>query len=400
MQTFDITSDDFKREPWPTLAALHAAGPLVQIRFPLIGQVWLATRAASVSEVLKDTDRFVMDPANAGKTFVAGMKWWMPKAIRVLADNMLLKDEPDHRRLRKLVDQAFQRQDVARMQGRIREIAGELLDPFAGKDRMDIAKDFSRAFPLFVIAEILGLPEADRPKFRALAGKVLKVPTATAFLMALPNLWHLQRYFREQFELCRRTPRPGLLSAMVEAHDEGEALSDSELMAMAFLLLMAGHETTSQLISVGMLTLLQNSEQKETLMADWSGIGLATEELLRYAAPVPFSKPRHVRNDMTFHGHALKRGEYVMACLAAANVDPAHTSDPFVLDLKRKPNPHFSFGAGPHYCLGLLLARAEAQVAFQELLTRFPDMRLAVDERNLEWAGGGMRGLASLPVFL
>lgn len=399
MATFDLMSDAFKRNPWPTLKALGEAGPVVRVPFPFIGEVWLATRAASVSDVLKDTDRFVMDPANTGKTFVAGMRWWMPKAIRVLADNMLLKDEPDHRRLRKLVDQAFQRQDVNRMQGRLHEIAASLLDPFQDKERMDIAKDFARVFPLYVIAEILGLPEADRPRFRSIASQVVKTPSAAAFLIALPNLWRLQGYLREQFELCRRSPRPGLLSAMVEARDAGDALSDSELMAMAFLLLMAGHETTSQLISVGLLTLLQHPEQKQALMSDWNGVGLATEELLRYAAPVPFSKPRHVRNDMVFHGQALKRGEYIMACLAAANVDADVTPEPFRLDLKRKPNPHFSFGAGPHYCLGLLLARAEAQVAFKELLTRFPDMRLC-DEGALKWAGGGMRGLASMPVGL
>ena len=209
----------------------------------------------------------------------------------------------------------------------------------------------------------------------------------------------LLRYLRGQFEACRADPRPGLMSALVEAEEAGDKLSTDELLAMVFLLLVAGIETTVHLLSVGTHVLLQHDEQRARLVNDWSGIAAATDELLRYVTPVQMTKPRHVRSDSSLYGVDLERGQYLIAILAAANADPEVFESPETLDLTRHPNPHVSFGRGVHSCLGLQLARAEAETAFQQLFTRWPGLRLAVPPEKLSWSKClGIRGLTSLPL--
>ncbi len=396
----DLTSAAFKRTPFVVIAGLRAAGEIVRIRLPLLGPTWLALSYRAVSELLKNSDSFVMEPQRAGRRSYAGLKWWMPGTIRILADNMLLRDDPDHRRLRRLVDQAFHKQDVTRLRGRIDVIADELLDSADGRGDIDLVAAFARPLPLYVISEMLGLPHADRPVFANLAGGLTGSASALGFIRALPKIRRLTDYLRAQFESCRRSPREGLITALLEARDAGDHLSENELLAMVFLLLMAGHETTTHLISVGALTLLQHPDQKHSLLSDWSTVDRATEELLRYTTPVQMTKPRHVARDMDFFGRPLKRGDSIMALLASANVDPAKFEAPETLQLDRHPNPHLAFGTGPHVCLGLQLARAEAQIAYQRLFSRFPDLRLAVAEDELVWAKSGMRAVMTLPVKL
>lgn len=401
---FDITSPEFKSNPFPTLARMREAGPVVRSKLPIVGKVWLVTTYETVNEVLRDHDRFVRDARNAGKGRFRDVLWWLSKLFHAPAQNMLAKDEPDHRRLRGLVDQAFQRRSVEGMRDRVQTIADEMLDQsvrHAGADGVIDFLEFARQFPLAVICELLGLPDEDRPRFTEWASGFSRLSSLGDLWRLLPRMFRISRYFREEIRRCRAQPRDGLLSLLVEARESGDSLHEDELLSMAFLLLFAGHETTTHLIADGLLTLLDHPRQKEELMADWTRGEAAVDELLRFNSPVQFAKPRLAREDMVFHGCRIRRGAYLLPMLASANCDPARFDNPEQFDIHRTPNPHLGFGAGIHTCLGLKLARMEAGIAFATLLTRFPDLELAITRDAVEWSPRlGMRGLKSLPVWL
>jgi cytochrome P450 len=361
----DLASPAFMRDPFPVLTRLREAGPVVRVKLPLLGKSWIATTHEAVSDVLKDDGAFVRSPKNAGKRQFAGMRWWMPRTLRVLGENMLGHDDPDHRRLRKLVDQAFNRQSVAGLRGRIGGICDDLLGRMASNGPVDLMEGLARPLPLAVICELL------------------------------------VGYFKRHLAGCRRQPRPGLMTALVQAEQDGDKLSENELLAMAFLLLVAGHETTVHLIGGGVLALLEAAEQKARLPADWSLVPSAVEELLRFVSPVQVAKPRYVRRDLELHGRPLLRGEVLIPMLASANADPARFESPERMDLSRAPNPHVAFGTGMHFCLGAQLARVEAQVVLGKLFTRFPNLSLAVPGPALKYTGRlGIRALTALPVRL
>ena len=397
----DLTSQAFMRNPFPTLARLREAGPIVRVKVPFLGKTWVVTTHEAVNEVLKDDVTFVRSPKNAGKRQFAGMRWWMPRTLRVLAENMLSYDDPDHRRLRKLVDQAFNRQSVEGLRGRIGDICDGLLDRLAGAGPADLMEGLARPLPLTVICELLGLPEEDRLQFRRWVQALMSVTSLWGAVRFLPGLFRLVRYFKSHFAQCQCQPRPGLMTALVQAEQDGDKLSENELLAMAFLLLVAGHETTVHLIGGGVLALLEAPEQKARLLADWSLAPSAVEELLRFVSPVQIAKPRYVRRDLEFHGQPLRRGDILIPMLASANADPARFESPARMDLIRAPNPHVAFGTGMHFCLGAQLARVEAQVVLGKLFTRFPNLSLAVPGSALKYTGRlGMRALTALPVRL
>jgi cytochrome P450 PksS len=325
----------------------------------------------------------------------------MPRTLRVLGENMLGYDDPDHRRLRKLVDQAFNRQSVEGLRGRIGHLCDGLLDRLASASPVDLVEGLARPLPLTVICELLGLPEEDRPQFRRWVQALMSVTSLWGAVRFLPGLFQLVGYFKRHFAQCRREPRQGLMTALVQAEQDGDQLSENELLAMAFLLLVAGHETTVHLIGGGVLALLEAPEQKARLQADWSLAPSAVEELLRFVSPVQVAKPRYVRRDLEFHGRALLRGEILIPMLGSANADPARFEDPERMDIARAPNPHVAFGTGMHFCLGAQLARVEAQVVVEKLFTRFPNLALAMPGATLTYTGRlGMRALTGLPVRL
>ena len=207
------------------------------------------------------------------------------------------------------------------------------------------------------------------------------------------------KYLRGQFDQVRREPREGLITALVEAEQAGDRLSDNELQSMVMLLLLAGHETTVHLLSNSMLTVLQLPELRQTLLADWSRVESAVEEMLRYNSPAQFAKPRFVTEDIEFHGQTLSRGEVVMPVLASANYDPARFENPTEFDIDRPKNYHLGFSAGPHVCLGLKLARAETQIVVERLFTRWPNLQPAFEASNPDWSKQlGMRSLNTLMV--
>ena len=401
-QKIDIVSQAFARNPFPTYASLREAGPVFQARLPLLGKFWAATTYQAASEVLKDDETFVMEAKRVGKSLFSGLLRLMPlpRILRAISDNMLARDNPDHRRLRRLVEQAFSRQSVERMRGRIGVLCDGLLDGLAGRETVDLLAEWARRLPVAVICELLGLPDEDRPKFIRWTNAFASMMSVFGLLRALPAIFRLVKYFRQQFEQCRQQPRPGLMTALVQAEQDGDKLSEDEMVAMAFLLLIAGFETTVLLLSKGTLALLKAPEQKERLLNDWSLLPSAVEELLRFVSPFSMVQPRFVSRDLEFHGQSLQRGDRIVAMLGAANADPARFPDPAKLDLARSPNPHLSFGSGMHFCLGAQLARAEAQIGFERLFTRYPRLALAVADSELKYSGNFLRALVALPVRL
>jgi len=392
----DFTSQSFFRDPGAEIERLRAAGPVVATRFPIVGKVWITTTYDAAARVLKDSETFTLRKDGG----LAGLRWWMPKFVATFANNMLTMDEPDHTRLRGIVDEAFRRRAVLDMEPRIRAIADELADAlFAQGSPADLVDRYARTLPLSVICELLGLPLADRPKFIAWANTTARLTSAFGLLRMIGGLAKMKRYLEERLRVARQHGGEGLIAELVRVEMEGGRISASEMVSMVFLLLGAGSETTTHLISGSVYELLRNPGLRHWLEEDWSRAGLAVEEFLRFVSPVQFSKPRFVRRDIELGGVRLKEGDRIMIMLAAANMDPAANEHPERLDLQRRPNRHLSFGTGIHFCLGHQLARIEAMCALEALFTRWPDLRLAVDPERIRWRQRpGLRSIEKLPV--
>ena len=393
----DFASQDFFRDPVAGLKKLQAAGPVVEVKFPLVGRVWMATTQETAARVLKDGRAFTLRKDDGT---VAGLRWWMPRIFRVFANSMLNMDEPDHARLRGLVDEAFRRRAVLDMEPRIRAIAGDLADDlFAQGSPADLVTRYARLLPLSVICELLGLPLGDRLKFIAWAGRATGVSSTLGFFRLVPTIAAMKRYLEQHIERVRTGGGEGLIAELVRVEKAGARLTRDEMISMVFLLLLAGHETTTHLISGSVFELAKNPGLRDWLAQDWSRADLAIEEFLRFVSPVQFSKPRFVRRDVDLGGARLKRGDQIMAMLAAANMDPAANAAPEKLELQRRPNHHIAFGTGIHFCLGYQLARLEGKCALQALYTRWPTLALAVKPEQIRWRSRpGLRAIVSLPV--
>ena len=388
VRKYDLYSQAYKRDPYPTLAAMLAHAPVVRVRFPLFGKVWMATTYEAVNELLRERQTFVREPISAGTTQRAYLPWWVPRSLRSMAGSMINRDEPAHRRLRGLVEQAFVRRSVDHLRPRFEAIIDQMLDDLEAQARqtgqpVDLVAGLARPFPLAVICELLGLPPEDRPRFVKLAETFGGSFSALTLLRAVWAIKGLVAYIREQVRFCRAEPREGLISELIAAQHDGEQLSDDELVAMVVLLLAAGHLTTVHLIGAGVYTLLEHPEQRQALQADWSLVEPAVDEVLRYISPVQMTKPMMPARDMEWHGQTLKRGEKIFALLAAANVDPRKFDAPDRFDIRRQANPHVAFGAGIHVCLGARLAKIEAEIAFERLFARFPELVLAVPSHDV-----------------
>ncbi len=394
----DLTSQDFFRDPVAGLARLRAAGPVVQAKIPMVGRVWMTTTQETAARVLKDSDVFTVRKDDGA---VAGLRWWMPSVFRAFTQNMLSTDEPDHTRLRGIVEETFRRRAVLDMAPRIRAIAGELADElFAQGSPADLVARYARILPLSVICELLGLPLEDRPKFMTWASRATGTSTALMLLRMVPTLGTIRRYLQRRLEHARTAGGDGLIAELVRVEKEGAPISGEEMVVMIFLLLFAGHETTTHLISGSVFELTRNAALRDWLEEDFSRADLAVEEFLRFVSPVQFSKPRFVRRDVELDGVRLKRGDQVVAMLQAANMDPAANQAPEKLDLARRPNHHLAFGTGIHFCLGHQLARLEGKCALEALFTRWPKLRLAVDPAQIRWRSRpGIRAIVRLPVL-
>jgi cytochrome P450 len=400
----DLRSQAFQQNPFPTLAGMRELGPVIRVRFPLFGKVWMVTTYDAVNDLLRDHQQFVRNPAASGNRWMAALLRWLPRTLQPLKNNMLMCDEPDHRRLRSLVELAFQRQRIEALRPRLEAIADEALDRLAQQAAnspggVDLIEHFARPFPLAVICELLGLPPEDRSKFTRWADGLTSASMLGAIFWTLRGLGKMMRYVRDEIERQRRRPGEGLLAALIQADDAGDRLSDDELVAMVFLLLAAGHHTTLHQIAGSVLTLLDHPRQLRELTADWGLADSAAQELLRYISFAQISKPRFARADAMFRGQAVRRGQMLFACLASANSDPMVFENPILLDIHRQPNRHVAFGAGIHVCLGAKLARVETAIALERLFTRFPSLTLATSRSQIRFSPHfGSRSLMALPV--
>jgi cytochrome P450 len=391
----NLASREFKADPFPFYARLRVEQPVCRVTVPLmpgINEAWLVTRYDDVVNVLKDS-RFAKSRLHASR------KPWLPSFVKPLERNMLDLDEPDHTRLRTLVHKAFTPAMVERLQERIQEIADQLIDAVQHQGSMELVRAYAVLLPLTVIVELLGIPSRDRDRFHRWSKAALRTPTALNTLRSIPAIWAFMCYLRRLFRELRSTPQDGLLTALVQVEEAGDRLGEDELLAMAILLLIAGHETTVNLISSGTLALLQHPDQLQLLRADSSLIKSAVEELLRYTNPLETATPRYTRDVVTVAGVTIPRGSLVLAVIASANRDETQFDHPERLDIMREKNRHVAFGQGAHFCLGAPLARLEGQIAINTLLRRLPNLQLAVPVESLRWRTSPvLRGLETLPV--
>ena len=399
----NIASPDFKADPFPFYRRLRETAPVHRVKLPDGQMGWVVTRYDDVVRVLTD-ERFAKDVFRvlSKEQLASGplLARLVTPLLMPLARHMLNRDPPDHTRLRALVQQAFSPRLVEGMRGRLQTLADELFDRVERRGRMDLIADYALPIPTTVIAEMLGVPVRDRHKFHRWSGAMLAAgATRFGLLRAMPSALRFMRYIRQLIKIRRADLRDDLISALITAKEASERLNDDELLSMILLLIVAGHETTVNLIASGMLALLEHPDQLERLRSDPTLIKPAVEELLRFTAPVETGTERFATEEVELAGVKIAQGDLVIAAIASANRDENQFADPDTLDITREPNRHLAFGQGIHFCLGASLARLEGQTAIKTLLARTSDLRLAVDPSALRWRSGLiLRGLKALPV--
>jgi cytochrome P450 PksS len=384
----NIVSPQFKADPFPLLAGLRRTDPVYRTALPDKTPVWLISRYDDVVALLRD-ERFVKNRRTAMTTEQLRKMSWVPTMFRPLERNMLDLDPPDHTRLRALVHKAFTPTLIGQMRDRIQSLADGLLDVVTHQGEMDLIRDYALPLPMTLITEILGVPTRDRHKFHRWSKAVVSLTSPKATVRVIPSVWMFIRYLKQFFKTRRRDPQDDLASALILAEESGDKLSEDELLAMVFLLLIAGHETTVNLIGSGMLALLEHPAM----------IKMAVEELLRFTSPVFMSSERYASKDINIQGVTIPRGEMTLGVIGSANRDETIFENADALDITREPNKHLSFGQGIHFCVGAPLARLEAQIAINSLLRRMPNLHLAVASESLRWRPSLiLRGLEGLPV--
>lgn len=363
--SFDLTSDRVLADPYPTYRLLRESDPIHRMR---LVDGWAVTRYEDVEQILLDHQRFSNWGAGAGDR------------IYTRDRSMLDLDPPDHTRLRSLVSKAFTPRSVTALKPRIEEIVEELLDGVDGERQFDLIDSFAFPLPVIVIAEMLGVPAQDLEQFKEWSNDIVvslePVQTREQRERFRRSEQELYEYFEGIIEQRRQDPQDDLVSALLAAEEEGDRLSHGELLATLLLLLVAGNETTRNLIGNGMLALLRNPEELKRLKEQPELIDSAIDELLRYDSPVQLDG-RTLVEDVEMGGKRMRAGQQVVAVVGAANRDPAAFTEPNRLDIGRQEKSHISFGRGIHYCLGASLAKLEGQIAFACLLERFSAIRLA-----------------------
>ncbi|MEX2245554.1 MAG: cytochrome P450 [Dehalococcoidia bacterium] len=389
----------YLRDPYPTYRRLRERDPVHRSR--LVQGALVLTRYDDIVSVLRDPNA----RADGRKHPEYPKQRARMEEARLIepdeadAISMLTSDPPDHTRLRSLVSKAFTPRSVDSLRPRIEAIVHEHLDAVAANGRMDVIEDLAYPLPVIVIAEMLGVPASDRNQFKAWSDEIvlgLGISSLEDARRSRKAVRELQAYFARVAEERRREPREDLLSALVAAEDEGDRLTAAEVYQTCNLLLVAGHETTTNLIGNGLLALLRHPEQLELLRRDPSLIDGAVEEFLRYDSPVQ-ATARFSAEGFQIDGHHAAPWQQVFLLLGAGNRDPAQFADPERLDVTRKDVKVLSFGHGIHYCLGAPLARIEGPIALRATIERFPNMRLATGRP--EWNKNLiLRGLKSLPI--
>jgi cytochrome P450 len=404
---FSLFSGELTANPFPLLAQMRSIGALVPLPLPMGGaghQTWMITRMEEAVRVLKDHAHFTVNPTSIGvenpfRTNIADAT--SDQSAFLFRDSMISVDEPDHRRLRRLVSQAFTPRYIESLRPHIQHIADELLDAVQDQGQMDLVQDFAYPLPINVISDMLGVPQADRPQIRVWS-EALATGMGALGRRDERTLAHMRAFASYAMQLVaekRQHPADDMTSQLVQLEEEGDHLSEAEMLSMITLLIFAGHETTSNLIGIGTLTLLDHPDQLEQLKADLSLVPSAVEELLRFNGPVFMGAPRFATEDLELAGQPIKKGDVLMIALSSANRDEALFTQPDELDIARTLNRHIAFGQGIHICLGAPLARLEGEIAFTTLLRRMPNLCLSVPRESITWRGSlNLRGVTALPV--
>jgi cytochrome P450 len=391
---FNPWDEAYRANPYPHYQPLYGRPPyLLDLFVPMA----LVGRYQDAARILRDHERFSSMPP---------MSPYIQERLEVFgsAPRVVFSDPPVHTRLRRLVSRAFTPKRIRDLEPRIREFAKILLDRVADKGTFEVMGDLANPLPVMVIAEILGVPPEDYLTFKDWSDRVIEsdntlpgTPLPESVTTAFRSL---REYFENEIAKRRRSPGQDLVSALVASRDEADALTEEELITFVVLLLLAGNETTTNLIGNGMLALGRNPEQMRKLIGEPHMITPAIEEMLRYDCPVQ-STARYPKVDVTIDGVEIKANTVTFVMVAAANRDPEHFSNPDCFDITREPNDHLAFGEGIHYCLGAPLARMEGAIAIGAALARFPGLHLANPEQHFAYKGSYfLRGLAELPMAL
>ncbi|AXB44116.1 cytochrome P450 family protein [Amycolatopsis albispora] len=395
--------DAFMQDPHAVAEVFRREGPARPVVMPRGLRGWVVTGYHEARALLADP-RLSKDAGRISELFETQVDHRdgeeSPRTFAsALTAHMLNSDPPEHTRLRKLVNKAFTPKSVERLRPRIEQITDALLDQMeAAGGEVDLLETFAFPLPITVICELLGVPEAERAAFRDWSNTLVSADPAAPIEQAAGEL---VTYLRELIERKRAEPGPDLLSDLVQVSEDGDRLAEHELVPMAFLLLVAGHETTVNLIGNGVLALLRDPEQLAALRADPALLPGAVEEFLRLDGPVNLATLRFTAEPVRVGEVEIGAGEFVLISLLAANRDPARFEDPAKLDVKRPAGGHLAFGHGIHYCVGAPLARAEAEIAIGRLLARFDGLALAGEPSRLRWrASTLMHGMEQLPVRL
>ncbi|MFK8082008.1 MAG: cytochrome P450 [Granulosicoccus sp.] len=377
IQKLDLQSPAFKQAPEVVWNALLDQGPVVTTRQPLLGRIALTTHYSESQYVLRNPELFTLDARRCGHKYAAGMRWWVPGIFRPLANNLLTLDGDEHRTLRRRVDFAFRRTELTQLQPHIDNYVHQAIERMSLKLKKDTRADFvehiARTVPQWVISHLLGLDmsytRTDNALNRALSA-LGSVQGATDLFKVAPAIRLISRTLSNEIDLRRKSPRDDLISRLTSEHGEGRALSNDELLAMALLLYVAGHETTTHLLSTSLLSILTNpaiAEQIHLPLADKS-----IHEFVRFNSPVQMTKPRFVVRDTEIGGALLKRGDTIAVLTGAANRDKQAFTHPDQFVLSNASPKHLGFGAGAHACFGLHLALRETSTVLNALLHEYP----------------------------
>ena len=404
MTQYDLNSTEFLRNPYPVYDQLRANDP---IHWSAENGYWLFTRYADIVSQVQNVQLSSNRTGAHQSRMPPEAKAHFRPFFTAVGSWMLMIDPPDHTRLRGLVSKAFTPGVVENMRRRVQTLVDDMLASVQEQGRMDVMTDLANPLPATVIAEMLGVPGADQQQFKAWSDDIAhglggidsartKEELFALYDLAQKSFLALASYFREKVAELRAHPKENLLSALSQAEEQGDRLTEDELFANCVLLMLAGHETTTNLVGNGVLALLRHPDQKEKLARNPDLIVSAVEELLRYDSPVQ-KMGRIALTDIHLAGKQIQQGDLVCLSFGAANRDPEQFPAPARLDIMRKPNRHLAFGHGLHYCVGAALARLEGQIAINTILGRLPKLQLETED--LEWNRNfTLRGLKSLPV--
>jgi cytochrome P450 len=394
----------YSTDPYPIYANLRASAPARRVLLNGL-PAWLITRYEDAERVLGDP-RVSNDPRHASQAVKVAAPWVFASAGAGLGRMMLLTDPPDHTRLRRMVSKVFTARRVEALRPRVEEITAQLLGSFATRGEVELIGEFATPLPVTVISELLGVPGDERDDFLTWSTTVLAgSPEPDAAMAAFTSI---HRYLadlvaRKQHDSIHQADglaqTADLLTALAAAgSDDDPGLDHEELLSMAFLLLIGGFATTTNLIGNGVLSLLRNPDQLAALRREPALTGRAVEELLRYESPVEMTSPRFATADIEIGGSIIRSGEAILVALGSANRDPARFGGPDSVDISRDSTRHIAFGHGMHYCLGAPLARLEGQIGLQAILG-LDQLALAVEPDELEWVHDPhVRGLRNLPL--